>query len=111
MGAFTVGDIVIAPFPFTDLTNSKIRPAVIVADLEGDDYILAFITSTMPHGVRCAIELTGKNVQNGTLKNGSSYMHPSKLFTAHKNILKKKICELSSDKKKELLQEIRNIFR
>jgi mRNA interferase MazF len=45
MGKFVKGDIVIIPFPFTDLSNSKKRPAFVVADLTGDDIIVCQITS------------------------------------------------------------------
>jgi len=40
MGQFIKGDVVIIPFPFTDLSGSKKRPAYVVADLPGDDIIV-----------------------------------------------------------------------
>ena len=43
------GTIILTPFPFTDLSNSKVRPALIVStDKRNDndnDIIIAFITS------------------------------------------------------------------
>jgi len=43
------GDIVLVPFPFTDLTSSKVRPAVIVsADPQPEDITIAFISSVLP---------------------------------------------------------------
>lgn len=41
MGQFIKGDIVVIPFPFTDLSGYKRRPAVILAVLPRNDYILA----------------------------------------------------------------------
>lgn len=42
------GDIVLVPFPFTDLSSLKVRPAVIVsADPQGEDIIIAFISSVV----------------------------------------------------------------
>jgi len=34
------GDVVVIPFPFSDLSQSKRRPALVLAALEGDDVIL-----------------------------------------------------------------------
>lgn len=45
MGKFVKGDVVVAPVPFSDLSNSKRRPALVVATLTGDDVILCQITS------------------------------------------------------------------
>ena len=43
------GDIVLVPFPFTDLTSSKVRPAVVISpDLQTEDIIIAFISSVIP---------------------------------------------------------------
>ena len=40
------GTVVLVPFPFTDLSGSKVRPAVIVSDGKvSSDVILLFITS------------------------------------------------------------------
>ena len=43
MGKFIVGDIVIIPFPYTDLSNYKKRPALIIKDLDNQDYLLVMI--------------------------------------------------------------------
>jgi len=45
------GDIVLVPFPFTDLTAEKLRPAVIVSpDPQELDLVIAFISSVVPPG-------------------------------------------------------------
>ena len=41
MERFVKGDVVVVPFPFSDLTYAKRRPALVVAELEGDDLILS----------------------------------------------------------------------
>jgi hypothetical protein len=42
---FVRGDVVVIPFSFSDLSQSKRRPALIVAQFEGKDVILCQITS------------------------------------------------------------------
>ncbi len=43
------GSIILVPFPFTDLTASKLRPALVL-HAGGDDVVLAFISSRIPVG-------------------------------------------------------------
>ena len=45
MAEFVRGDVVVVPFPFSDLSQAKRRPALVVAELTGDDLILCQITS------------------------------------------------------------------
>jgi len=42
---FVKGDIVVLPFPFSDLSISKNRPSLVVATLKSEDIILCQITS------------------------------------------------------------------
>jgi mRNA interferase MazF len=39
MERFVKGDVVVVPFPFSDLTRAKRRPSLVIAELEGDDLI------------------------------------------------------------------------
>ncbi len=45
MATFIKGDIIVVPFPFSDLTQVKHRPALVIASLTGNDLILCQITS------------------------------------------------------------------
>lgn len=45
MGSFVRGDVVVARFPYDDLSSSKRRPTLVVAALEGNRVLLSQITS------------------------------------------------------------------
>jgi mRNA interferase MazF len=66
MGKFIKGDIVVLPFPFSDLSQSKRRPAFVIANLEGDDIILCQITSQTVRDMY-AISLKESDFQTGGL--------------------------------------------
>ena len=59
MGKPIVGEVVVLPFPQTDLQAGKRRPALVVADLTGDDLILCQITSQSRRHDGYSIPLTG----------------------------------------------------
>ncbi len=40
MEKFVKGDVVVIPFPFSDLSASKKRPALVVSNITGDDIII-----------------------------------------------------------------------
>lgn len=87
MATFIKGDIVVIPFPFSDLSGSKRRPAMILADLNGDDVLLTQITS-QPNDNN-AIAITETDFLSGSLPL-NSYIRPNRIFTADKNIIIRK---------------------
>lgn len=108
MGTFIKGDVVIVPFPFSDLSNSKKRPALVLANLEGDDLILSQITSqNILDSYSINIEVS--DFKNGTL-NKKSNVRPNKIFTADKKIVLYKIGNLSNEKINEITNKVIEIF-
>lgn len=85
MEKFIRGDVIVIPFPFSDLTQAKRRPALVVAELEGDDLILCQITSQRLRD-RYAIPLGDDDFDVGGLKQ-QSYIRPNRLFTADNRIV------------------------
>ncbi|WP_409012441.1 type II toxin-antitoxin system PemK/MazF family toxin [Dyadobacter sp. 50-39] len=85
MAKFVKGEVVVIPFPFSDLSGSKRRPALVIADLPGDDVLLCQITSQNSRDIY-AIPLTQSDFQSGALP-VSSFIRPSRLFTADKRIV------------------------
>ncbi len=85
MGRFVKGDVVVAPFPFSDLSATKKRPALVVTALTGEDVILCQITSKTI-GDSYAISLQETDFVDGKL-NKPSNIRPNRLFTADGNII------------------------
>ena len=71
MGRFIKGDVVVVPFPFSNLTMSKRRPALVVTDLAGDDLILCQITS-QDICDKYAVELHDSDFESGSLNKPSN---------------------------------------
>jgi len=85
MERFVRGTVVVLPFPFSDLKGTKRRPAMVLADLPGDDIILCQITSQESKDL-FAIPLNQSDFIVGSLP-AQSYIRPTRIFTADKNII------------------------
>jgi len=108
MEGLVKGGVVVIPFPFSDLSASKKRPAVVVANLTGDDYVIAQITS-IARTDNYAISLEAKDFKNGKLPH-SSMIRPNKLFTADKSLISYKAGSINDKKIKEIEKTLVNIF-
>ena len=62
MGAPAAASIVLVRFPFSDLSQTKLRPAVVLADAGRGDYILCQITSK-PYGDSRAVVIDDSDLQ------------------------------------------------
>ncbi len=81
----SAGGIVVVPFPFSDLSQAKLRPAVALADAGRGDWILCQVTSN-PYGDPRAVHLTPASFGSGSLRS-NSYARPGKLFTASRELI------------------------
>jgi len=106
---FVKGDVVVVPFPFSDLSQAKRRPALVISVLEGDDLILSQITSQFVRD-NYAISIQGKNFEEGSLKQESN-VRPNRLFTADSHIILYRIGSLKKDKLNEIIEKIIEIIR
>ncbi|MCH8127702.1 type II toxin-antitoxin system PemK/MazF family toxin [candidate division KSB1 bacterium] len=108
MATFVKDDVVVIPFPFSDLTHAKRRPALIVAALSGDDLILCQITSQKVRD-SYAILLENSDFETGSLKQASN-VRPNRIFTADKSIVLYKIGQLRKAKTKLVIKKIVEIL-
>ncbi|MDE0258608.1 MAG: type II toxin-antitoxin system PemK/MazF family toxin [Gammaproteobacteria bacterium] len=110
--AYRQGDIVLVSFPFTDLTSSKRRPALVLSpdsfNATGRDLVLAAITSHItddPNAVRLR---RGDFAEGGLPK--ASMVKTTKLFTMHSTLVVKWIGALRTGKMEEILRTVRGFF-
>ena len=101
MAEFIKGDIVVVPFPFSDLTQSKRRPALVITVLEGDDIILCQITSQRVKD-KYAVLIDDNDFSDGSLKQPSN-IRPNRIFTADKNIILYRIGHLKPEKMNKIM--------
>lgn len=85
------GDIVLIPFPFTDLRGTKNRPALILID-SNEDITVSFITTQLKWQERFDVRLEPSN-ENGLKK--TSLIRLSKITTIDKELVIGKLGQLT----------------
>jgi len=109
MARFVKGDVVVVPFPFSDLSQSKRRPALLIASLEGEDAILCQITSkTIKDSY--AISIDGADFATGSLRQQSN-VRPNRLFTADHHIILYKVGSIKKEKIAQVIARIIEIIK
>lgn len=108
MAGFIKGDIVVVPFPFSNLSEAKKRPALVLVPLTGDDVILCQITSVLNKD-KYSIEINDSDFQSGSLKNTSN-IRPNRIFTADKSIILYKVGSLKPEKTAQIIHKIVEIL-
>lgn len=108
MARFVKGDVVVVPFPFTDLSQTKRRPALILTVLPGDDCILCQITTRAIRD-RDAIALSAGDFRQGALRQPSN-IRPNRLFTADQGVIVRRVGKLNAAKLDEVIKQVVTIF-
>ena len=102
-------DIVLVDFPFTNLTKTKKRPALVVKSLEGHNTILCQITTKRRPIQKYEVYLS-KELCKGNIS-FNSFIYLDMIFTLHKNLVYQKIGEVSNIKVREIINnKIKEIF-
>ncbi len=109
MARFVKGNVVVLPFPFTDLTEAKRRPALVIADLKGDDVILCLITSQWVKD-KDAIPIDESDFEQGSLKK-KSHIRPNRIFTVDSNIILYSAGHLKKKMTTDVIEKIIEILR
>lgn len=105
MGQFIKGDIIVVPFPFSDLSDTKSRPAFVLKPLKGGDYILCQITKIYHSDPNC-ITIKNNDFDSGSLPQPVSYIKVDHLFTCSAKIITRKRGTLSQLKIDEIINKL-----
>ena len=103
-----VGDVVLAPLPFTNLSGIKIRPAAFLADVGMQDWVLCEITSN-PQLRDRYIAIGRDDMDRGRLRL-QSWARPDRLTTLNDSVFKKRLGRLSTAKHAEIAAAVRSLF-
>ncbi len=102
---YNKGDVVLLPFPFSDLRGSKKRPALIISNKKfnnSEDRICCLITSNP--------KTKGLLIKDQDYKSGrlpfTSWIKPDRLFTVNENIILRKLCTVKTNVSKNVLSGI-----
>jgi mRNA interferase MazF len=106
--------VVLVPFPFDDLSGSKVRPAVCLTDAVGSyrQVVLAFITSSLPE----TLEPTDVLIDPGTIGFSNSGLRVRSALRLHRmvtvsvSIIKRQLGSLSPNLQGEVQLRLRTLF-
>jgi mRNA interferase MazF len=106
------GDIVLVVFPFTDLTSTKLRPALIVGRVTGDDVIQAFMTSQLPanHGIADCVLLPADPGFAATGLRGPALVRLDKLVTLHRSLIRRRLGHIGKAAEVRVAVSLRHVF-
>ena len=105
----SAGSVVMVPFPFSDLSQTKLRPAVVLAEAGRGDWVLCQITSN-PYADTRAVLLDNTDFTTGSLR-VTSYARPGKLFTANIRLITSEIGLLKPDAFENVLEAVVNLLQ
>ena len=108
MGKPVIGEVVVLPFPQTNLQSGKRRPALVVADLAGDDLVLCQITSKA-RSDGYSISLTLGDFERGRLAL-DSFIRSNRLFTVDRSVILYAAGKIKDVKLQEVKAKIRQLF-
>lgn len=102
------GDVVLVPFPYSDLSAAKKRPALVTASLKGNDVVLCQITS------KARLDFYSVTLSNADFISGGlpvdSIIRPNRLFTADVQIILRKAGSIVENKIRAVEETLVQMF-
>jgi mRNA interferase MazF len=106
---FVRGDVVVLPFPFSDLSNYKRRPALVLAGAGGNEVILCQITSQTIRD-QYAVSLEISDFETGSI-NKASNIRPNRIFTADEHIILYRAGHIAAVKLDDVISNLIRLIR
>lgn len=102
------GRIVLIPFPFTDLSGQKVRPALVLHVSRGDDCIVAFISSRVEERSPFDVRMSASDVNGLKVE---SVVKVDKLATLQKKIVIGELGVAEQPVRRAVDAALRKLFR
>src|SRR5476651_932960 len=108
MESLSTGQIVLATFPFSDLTSTKVRPCLVIGLADLNDILVCQITSKQ-YGSRKVVKLLQSDFSQGSIV-ANSYIRPNKIATLHTSKIKRTLGTINEIKLNEVKQMLKDIL-
>mgnify|MGYP006282565039 CR=1 FL=1 len=108
-GTVRKGDVVVIPFPYTDMSKLKTRPVLVVACPRGTNVIVCQITSQTTRNDEYAIQVNSNDFAKGSLPS-SSLVKTNMIMTLDVDTILAKSGTLSSEKIQQVEEKLVEVF-
>ena len=110
MARFVSGQVVVVPFPFTDLSSAKVRPALVLASLSRGDVVLCQITSQAA-GHPQAVPIQPSDFEPGGALRRDGFALPHRVVTANEACVQRAVGKLKPDKLNQIREPVCAVIR
>ena len=107
MSEFKPGDVLLIQVPFTDLSQSKKRPALLLLS-RGQDHLVAFFTSRVERAGSDDV-VVAASADNGLAVDSAALV--TKLFTLHESLIVRTLGRLSESDHRTIIERLVNLLR
>lgn len=101
------GDVVVVTFPYSNFSDAKKRPAIVLMELSGEDSVLAAISAS--NSGPYTISLNETDFASGKL-NKPSFIRITHLFTIDKQRIERCVGRVTEKKRKEVVDLLYTIM-